>query len=71
MAEEIKLTKDMTIGEVFKLVGRDQVDRVSEAADGTRTTVKVRNPTLKNLEKAGLTMDSPFGSLQNEDILKN
>jgi len=70
MAEEIKLTKDMTIGEVFKLVGRDQVDRVSEAADGTRTTVKVRNPTLKNLEKAGLTMDSPFGSLQNEDILK-
>ena len=70
MAEEIKLTKDITIGEVFKLVGRDQVDRVSEAADGTRTTVKVRNPTLKNLEKAGLTMDSPFGSLQNEDILK-
>lgn len=70
MAEEIKLTKDMTIGEVFKLVGRDQVDRVSEAADGTRTTTKVRNPTLKNLEKAGLTMDSPFGSLQDEDVLK-
>ena len=71
MAEEIKLTKDMTILDVFKLVDRDKVNVTSEDAQGKRTTQKKRNPTLKALEKAGLTMDSPYSSLQNEDFLKN
>jgi len=70
MAEEIKLTKDMTILDVFKLVDRDTVNVTSEDAQGNRTTQKKRNPTLKALEKAGLTTDSPYSSLQNEDFLK-
>ena len=64
MAEEIKLDENITIRDAFKITGRD-----TKTTKNPRTRVETTrpNPVLKNLEKAGISLDSPFSIFQNEE----
>ena len=64
MAEEIKLDENITIRDAFKIAGRD-----TKTTTNPKTKVQTTrpNPVLKNLEKAGISLDSPFSVFQNEE----
>lgn len=64
MAEEIKLDENITIRDAFKITGRD-----TKTTKNPKTRVETTrpNPVLKNLEKAGISLDSPFSIFQNEE----
>ena len=64
MAEEIKLDENITIRDAFKITGRD-----TKTTTNPKTKVKTTrpNPILKNLEKAGISLDSPFSVFQDEN----
>jgi len=64
MAEEIKLDENITIRDAFKITGRD-----TKTTKNPRTRVETTRPNsvLKNLEKAGISLDSPFSVFQNEE----
>ena len=64
MAEEIKLDENITIRDAFKITGRD-----TKTTTNPKTKVQTTrpNPILKNLEKAGISLDSPFSVFQNEE----
>ena len=64
MAEEIKLDENITIRDAFKITGRD-----TKTVTNPKTKVQTTrpNPVLKNLEKAGISLDSPFSVFQNEE----
>jgi len=64
MAEEIIVDENISIRNAFKLVGRDTT--VTKNAKTRVETIRP-NPTLKNLEKAGISIDSPFTVLGDED----
>tara|TARA_R110000824_G_scaffold400699_3_gene609095 strand:- start:1450 stop:3510 length:2061 start_codon:yes stop_codon:yes gene_type:complete len=64
MAEEIIVDENISIRDAFKLVGRDTT--VTKNAKTRVETIRP-NPTLKNLEKAGISIDSPFTVLGDED----
>ena len=64
MAEDIKLDENVTIRDAFKITGRD-----TKATKNPKTGVETirANPVLKNIEKAGISLDSPFSVFQNEE----
>ena len=64
MAEEIKLDENITIRDAFKITGRD-----TKTTTNPKTKVQTTrpNPILKNLEKAGISLDSPFSVFQDEN----
>jgi len=64
MADEIKLDENVTIRDAFKITGRD-----IKVTKNPKTKVETTrpNPVLKNLEKAGISLDSPFSVFQNEE----
>ena len=65
MKKDIKLTKNITIQDVFKLVDRDYINKSDPKTGEIKTSI---NPLYKKLEKIGIKPNDPFSVLQDIEV---